>query len=182
MVYRSTFSLPIPLTVIDAQSNLVAVSAAAVRVPVSITVQPSISYGVAFQSTLTAAASSVVSIAANGSLSTSVNPGGSNANTLTLSSSSVSPSASSPAAASLGSSLFAGLDLSTSLQALGVVNLLTADDKIGTRYQGDLTILTAGSSPTYCGAYTGDSELQMMASLQLSSSPTPFVAESPIVS
>ena len=122
-VFRSTFSLPIPLTVLDAQSNLVAVSAAAVRVPVSLTVQPSISYGVAFQSTLTAAVSSVVSIAANGSLSTSVNPGGSNANTLTLSSSSVAPSAGSPAAASLGSSLFAGLDLSASLQALDVVNL-----------------------------------------------------------
>ena len=179
-VFRSTFSLPIPLTVLDAQSNLVAVSAAAVTVPVSLTVQPSISYGIGFESTLTAAASSLVSIAANGSLSTSVNSGGSNANTLTISSSSVSPSASSPAAASIGSSLFAGLDLSASLQALGTVNLLTADSKIGTRYQGDLTILTAGSSPTYCGAFTGDSELQTMASLQLSTNPTPFVADSPI--
>jgi hypothetical protein len=179
-VYQSTFSLPVPLTVVDAQSNLVAVAAASVTVPVSITVQPSISYGVAFQSTMTAAASSLVSIAANGSLSASVNPGGSNANTLTLSSTSVSPSASSQAAKSIGSSMFAGLDLSASLLALGVVNLLTADNKIGTRYQGDLTILTAGSSPTYCGAFTGDSELQTAASLKLSTSPTPFVAESPV--
>jgi hypothetical protein len=179
-VFRSSFSLPIPLTVLDAQSNLVAVTAAAVTVPVSLTVQPSISYGVAFQSTLTAAVSSLVTIAANGSLSTSVNPGGSNANSLTISSSSVSPSSSSPAAASLASSLFAGLDLSASLQALDAVNLLTVDDKIGTRYRGDLTILTAGSSPTYCGAFAGDSELQTMATLQLSANPTPFVAASPI--
>jgi hypothetical protein len=179
-VLKSTFSIPIPLTVIDAQSNLVAVSAASVTVPVSVTVQPFIAYGVAFESTLTAAASSLISIAADGSLSTSVSSGGSNANALTISGESVSPSASSPASASLGSSLFAGLDLSASFQALGAVNLLTADSKIGSRYEGDLTILTSGSTPTYCGAFTGDSELQTMATLQLSASPAPFITESPI--
>jgi hypothetical protein len=106
--------------------------------------------------------------------------GAGGANTLTLSSASAAPSASSPAGASLGNSLFSGLDLSASLQALTSVNLLTTDTRIGSRYQGDLTILTAGSTPTYCGGFSADSELQTMSSLQLSSSPTPFVAAPPI--
>jgi Bacterial Ig-like domain (group 2) len=179
-VFISSFSIPIPLTVIDAQSNLVAVSAASVTVPVSLLVQPSIAYGLSYESTWTAASSSTISIAADGSLSTNVTAGSGSPNSLSISSSSVSPPASSPASTSIGNSLFAGLDLSASLQALGTVNLLTADSRIGSRYQGDLTILTAGGSPTYCGAFAADSEVQLMATLQLSTNSAPFIAASPI--
>jgi hypothetical protein len=52
---------------------------------------------------------------------------------------------------------------------MNTVNLLTVDGRIGDRFKSDLTILTAGSSPTYCGGYLGDLEFQGSSSLILSS-------------
>jgi hypothetical protein len=162
------FSIPIPLTVIDSQSNLVAVSAASIDVPVAVVAQPTAGYALSYAATLQGSASTTVAIAGNGALSETAGAGA-GTNSLTISNSTAAPDPSTPALATLGASLYAGVDLSPSLQLMSSVTLVTADGKIGDRYNGELEILTSGSSPTYCGGDVGALELQASASLTLSS-------------
>lgn len=173
------FLMPIPLTVIDAQSNLVAVSAASIDVPVSVVVQPSAGYALSYATTLQGSASTTVTLAGNGALSETAGAGA-GTNSFTISNATASPDPSTPALSTLGASLYAGVDLSPSLQLMSSVTLVTADGKIGARYHSELETLTSGSSPTHCGGDVGALELQASASLILSSEVFSAPAQPPL--
>ena len=175
------FRIPIPLTVVDGQSNLVAVMAASIDVPVFVVANPSIAYGLSYDANLQGSASTTVTIANDGTVSATVGAGAI-ANTIAITNPTASPSANTPAAATLWASLFAGMDISSSLQLLNTVNLVTVDERIGDRYKADLTILTSGSSPTYCGGVLGDLEFQASASLILSSNVYTTPVQPPLIS
>jgi hypothetical protein len=162
------FLIPIPLTVIDAQSNLVAVSAASIDVPVSVIAQPSAGYALSYATTLQGSASTTIAIAGNGALSETAGAGA-GTNSFTISNATASPDPSTPALATLGASLYAGVDMSPTLQLMNSVTLVAADGKIGDRYGSELEVLTSGSSPTYCGGDVGALESQATANLILSS-------------
>lgn len=178
-VEAAHFSIPIPLTVIDAQSNLVAVSAASIDVPVSVVAQPAAGYALSYATTLQSSASTTVTIGANGALSATAGAGA-GTNSFTISNATASPDPSTPALATLGASLYAGVDLSPTLQLMNSVTLVTADGKIGDRYGSELEVLTSGSSPTHCGGDVGALELLTSANLILSSNVFTAPAQPPL--
>ncbi len=177
----SRYSIPIPLTVIDSQSNLVAVMAASIDVWVSATGEPSTSYATNYSTTLQQAISSTVSIAGNGALAASTTNTAGGTNSLTLSNVSASPDANTPALRSYGDSVFAAVEVSSSLQLLYSVNLTTVDSKIGARYSGELTVLPIMSNPAYCGGAGGDLEFQSIASLTTSANQFSYPAQPPLI-
>ncbi len=160
------YRIPIPLAVVDAQSNLVAASAAFIDLPVAVVALPSLSYGIGFDTTFQGSAITTVVIASDGGLSTSVQPG-SGTDSVAFSGATASPDPTTPVSSVLGDSLLTGLDLSASLQLLNLVNLATVDMKIGDRYNGQLTTLAATADPPYCGGSTGDIEQQAAAIREL---------------
>jgi hypothetical protein len=160
------FRIPIPLAVVDAQSNLIAASAAFIDVPVFVVALPSVSYGIGFDTTFQGSAITTVVIASDGGLSTSVQPG-TTADSFAFSGATASPDPTTPVSSILGDSLFTGIDLSASLQLLNLVNLATVDTKIGDRYNGQLTTLAVTADPAYCGGSTGDIEQQAAAIREL---------------
>jgi hypothetical protein len=178
-VEAAHFSIPIPLTVIDAQSNLVAVSAASIDVPVSVVAQPAAGYALSYATTLQSSASTTVTIGANGALSATAGAGA-GTNSFTISNAAASPDPSTPALATLGASLYAGVDLSPTLQLMNSVTLVTADGRIGDRYGSELEVLTSGSSPTHCGGDVGALELLTSANLILSSNVFTAPAQPPL--
>jgi Bacterial Ig-like domain (group 3)/Bacterial Ig-like domain (group 2) len=160
------YRIPIPLTVVDAQSNLVAVSAAFIDVPVSVVAQPAVNYGISYGTTFQGSATATVAIASGGELTTTVGSG-SSASTFAFTDAAASVDPSTPVATVLGDSLFAGIELDASLQILNLVNVVTVDSKIGDRYGGQLTILASGANPSYCGGSIGDVEQDVDATLGL---------------
>ena len=177
----SRYSIPIPLTVIDSQSNLVAVMAASIDVWVSATGEPSTSYATNYSTTLQQAISNTVSIAGNGALTTSATNTAGGTNSLTLNNASAAPDANTPAPRSYGDSIFAAVEVSSSLQLLYSVNLTTVDSKMGARYSGELTVLPAMSNPAYCGGAGGDLEFQSIASLTTSANQFGYPAQPPLI-
>ncbi len=160
------YRIPIPLAVVDAQSNLIAASAAFIDLPVSIVALPSLNYGINFDTTFQGSATTTVVIASDGGLSTSVQPG-SGTDSFAFSGATASTNPATPVSSILGDSLFTGIDLSASLQLLNLVNLATVDTKIGDRYSGQLTTLAATADPPYCGGSIGDLEGQATAVREL---------------
>jgi hypothetical protein len=177
----SRYSIPIPLTVIDSQSNLVAVMAASIDIWVSATGEPSTSYATNYSSSLQQAISNTVSIAGNGALAASTTNTAAGTNSLTLSDVSASPDANTPALRSYGDSIFAAVEVSSSLQLLYTVNLTTVDAKMGARYSGELTVLPTMSNPAYCGGAGGDLEFQSTASLTTSADQFSYPARPPLI-